>query len=425
MLGLRSSRNLMLASRKFRVWMSFFRACFSLQRDGLMGSLPALLHGTKVLGTWPSAMDGDSALQQQPLPVLSESPSGSQHHQEQQDPAGDQADEQVERQARAAIAELLPGVDLQTLSLYDFHCSVSTHLGWGRRGLEAHAQSVSGWIKEAVEAHVAKSQQSPQQLFNAVLKDLGDEDTSKKLRVHMLTFSRISRLLPATIEAGDLRNVSEMSREAVADCVWKAFDNPVQGPSRPCARAQGLVTKLVVFREFHQDGDYHFHVAVLLRQPRTFAAAKKTLRERDRLAARFACSHTQFWSAVRYGFLWTMRPFHGVRLVAGVHSTSLPSCNGLGRQTCGRNASEKMVSAGLAKKQRCFSKLDLTAIILEKGLTSKAALLAYVQDHGTEEMQPEETQGAAGLYIPLGKLQQLRVDLLALGVVHVRELTEE
>ena len=46
-----------------------------------------------------------------------------------------------------------------------------------------------------------------------------------------------------------------------------------------------------------------------------------------------------------------------------------------------------MVSAGLAKKQRRFSKLELTAIILEKGLTSKAALLAYVQDHGTEEMQ--------------------------------------
>ena len=35
--------------------------------------------------------------------------------------------------------------------------------------------------------------------------------------------------------------------------------------------------------------------------------------------------------------LWTMRPFHGVRLVAGVHSTSLPSHSGLGRQACGRN----------------------------------------------------------------------------------------
>ncbi|CAE7677912.1 unnamed protein product, partial [Symbiodinium necroappetens] len=50
-------------------------------------------------------------------------------------------------------------------------------------------------------------------------------------------------------------------------------------------------------------------------------------------------------------------------------------------------ASEKMVSAGLAKKQPRFSKLDLTAIILDTGLTSKAALLAHVQDHGTEEMQ--------------------------------------
>ena len=255
-------------------------------------------------------MDGESVLQQQPLPVLSESPPGSQHHQDQQDPARDQADEQVERQVRAAIAELLPGVDLQTLSLYDFRCSVSRHLGWGRRGLEARAQRVSDWIKEAVEAHVAKSQQSPQQLFNAVLQDLGDEDSSKKLRVHMLTFSR---LLPATIEAGELRNVSEMSREAVADCVWKAFDNPIQGPGRPCSRAQGLVT-----RPCAKGTDW-----------------QHTSRARTRSSGvQFATASFQLLPSQ----LWTMRPFHGVRLVAGVHSTSLPSHSGLGRQTCGRNA---------------------------------------------------------------------------------------
>ena len=290
-----------------------------------------------MLGMEPSAMDGESVLQQQPLPVLSESPSGSQLHQDQQDPARDQADEQVERQVRAAIAELLPGVDLQTLSLYDFRCSVSRHLGWGRRGLEARAQRVSDWIKEAVEAHVAKSQQSPQQLFNAVLQDLGDEDSSKKLRVHMLTFSR---LLPATIEAGDLRNVSEMSREAVADCVWKAFDNPIQGPGRPCSRAQGLVTKLVVFREFHQDGDYHFHVAVLLRQPLRRRPCAKGTDWQHTSRARTRSSGVQFATAsfqLLPSQLWTMRPFHGVRLVAGVHSTSLPSHSGLGRQACGRN----------------------------------------------------------------------------------------
>ena len=89
--------------------------------------------------------------------------------------------------------------------------------------------------------------------------------------------------------------------------MWKAVDNPLAGLTggRPCSRTEGLVTKLVVFRESHKDGDYHFHVAVQLRQSRAFAAAKRTLRERDMLAAHFSSSHTQFWSAVRYGYIPT------------------------------------------------------------------------------------------------------------------------
>ena len=136
----------------------------------------------------PSVVDGGLALQQPSAADLPDSQAPSQ--QEQQDHAADQPDEQLERQVRAAIAELLPGVDLRSLSLYDFRCSVSRHLGWGRKGLEAHAQSVSLWVKEGVEASVQKSRQSPQQLIDAVLKELGNEDTSKKLRVHLLNFSR-------------------------------------------------------------------------------------------------------------------------------------------------------------------------------------------------------------------------------------------
>ena len=151
-------------------------------------------------------------------------------------------------------------------------------------------------------------QHTSEEVFQALLQELGEQDASKKVLVHLLTFSR---LLPDTLEGGDLRNVSGLSRQEVAVCVWKAFDNPVPAGAgrrgRPCTRTEGLVSKLVVFREQHEDGDYHFHVAVLLRQPRTFASAKRTLRVRDGLVAHFSSSHTQFWSAVRYGYTPTAK----------------------------------------------------------------------------------------------------------------------
>ena len=45
------------------------------------------------------------------------------------------------------------------------------------------------------------------------------------------------------------------------------------------------------------------------------------------------------------------------------------------------------MAAGTQKKVRRFTKLDLTAVILDRNLRTKAALLEYVQDHGTEGMQ--------------------------------------
>ena len=39
------------------------------------------------------------------------------------------------------------------------------------------------------------------------------------------------------------------------------------------------------------------------------------------------------------------------------------------------------------EKVPSFSKLDLTALVLSKGLKTKSALLAYVQEHGSAAMQ--------------------------------------
>ena len=95
------------------------------------------------------------------------------------------------------------------------------------------------------------SVQTPEQRVASILLDLACA-ASKRL-VHFLTLSRV---LPETLQALDLCDLNTMSRRDIAICVWLAFDDPLQekGPGRPRGRSEGLVKKLVVFKETHADG---------------------------------------------------------------------------------------------------------------------------------------------------------------------------
>ena len=69
--------------------------------------------------------------------------------------------------------------------------------------------------------------------------------------VHLVT---ISRVLPGTLEATDLRDISGMSRKDIALCVQLSFDDPVATLGRPRTQAVGgVVQKMVVFQEAHAD----------------------------------------------------------------------------------------------------------------------------------------------------------------------------
>ena len=61
-----------------------------------------------------------------------------------------------------------------------------------------------------------------------------------------------------------------------------------------------IIEKMLVAREEHADGDVHCHVAIRLSRSLRFRPAKMTLLQRHKLASHWSCSHTQFWSAVRY-----------------------------------------------------------------------------------------------------------------------------
>lgn len=300
------------------------------------------------------------------------------------------ADTVSETCVRAAIDELLPGVNLEETSLGEFRSALSLHVG---HDLETQADKVNEWIRDSVQKPAAPT---PRPHLEGIIQSLGEEPAGPfKHPVHLVT---ISRVLPGTLEATDLRDISGMSRKDIALCVQLSFDDPVATRGRPRTQAVGgVVQKMVVFQEAHADGDKHFHVAVQLQKSRSFAPAKTTLRTRDHLAAHFSSKHTQFWSAVRYGYMPTLaKPVVDASPLSWCRDSGFDSLDLFAESQRPWNAIlwkrrreevEKVAQQGDGAKKAKFNKLDLTALILSQELTTPASVLAYTQNHGTEAMQ--------------------------------------
>jgi hypothetical protein len=229
-----------------------------------------------------------------------------------------------------------------------------------------------------------------------LLDELGDEDPSSRQQVYLGTASRV---LPDTLDATDLIDISRLTRKDMEIKLRRAFDDPFVPAGRPGRRrgpqeegSAGRVDKIVVVKEEHTDGEPHFHWAVRLFEKMCFAPVKHTLRQRDHIATHWSCSHTQWWSALRYlvvpstkkvvdkdRHVWTWDK-RGLDLFAEAQE---PWMAKIWKRR--RESHELAVAAGTCKKAK-FSKLDLTALVLEKSLSTKAQVLEFSQNHGSASM---------------------------------------
>ena len=285
-----------------------------------------------------------------------------------------------------AIRNVLPTLDVDTTSLAGLRCALCAHFSLPSDGLDEMREKISQIAQSILQSN------SPSDDKASVVADLGPEQAQHRSSVYLAT---VSNVLATTLEVADLRNVAEMSRAEVATCFRDAFDNPIRSPEkggRPCNLA-AVVRRLVVVRELHASGLPHFHVAVHLHDRRGFLPAKTTLRIRHKLAVHFSCSHTQFWSALRYCVVPTLKK---PDIDASPHSWTSSSeelnlyelaqrpfnADGWKRRREGAD----MVASANGKKAK-FTKLDLTATIIAKQLFSKNAVLEYAQTCGCEGMQ--------------------------------------
>ena len=223
------------------------------------------------------------------------------------------------------------------------------------------------------------------------MAELGLEQQHANQYVYLAS---VSRVLPETLAATDLCDISVLSRQQIGEKFLDAFNNPdaQTGGGRPRKNQATRVEKIVVFKELHEDGSPHFHVCIKLCKNMRFGIVKKTLRARHKLPSHWSCSHNQFCSAVRYGHIpsdkkptvdadpwqWTLS---GKEL--DLFSESQEPFNA----ELHRKRREKKDKDAIATGSRStFSKVDFTALVLSKHLHTRATLLAYVQYYGTAAM---------------------------------------
>lgn len=215
-------------------------------------------------------------------------------------------------------------------------------------------------------------------------------------KVYLVTFSRI---LESTLQnSAHLRSPEDLSREEVRGALVDALENPDVnhvGGGRPRDDENRLtVLKALVVREMHADSSVHFHAGVKLSCQSRFAAAKKTLAARYGLASHWSASHTEWCSVVRY-MTHTSSP-HKPEVDSERLVWSAPGVNfdvfedaqePFVAKAWTRRRQHKDEAAETSTSKHNFSKLDFTALVIDRELKTKKRVLAYVQDYGTAAMQ--------------------------------------
>ena len=112
------------------------------------------------------------------------------------------------------------------MPLADVRKSISSHLGWGRKGLEKVAELVNPVIRQAIHeataaaaAAAAEPTATTAESMAKIIEGMGEEPTAAKNFVYFLT---VSRVLPTTLDVTDLRDIRDVSREQMAEWVRDA-----------------------------------------------------------------------------------------------------------------------------------------------------------------------------------------------------------
>ena len=222
---------------------------------------------------------------------------------------------------------------------------------------------------------------------------LTPECEAARCLVFLVTFAAV--LAKTALHAAEpLVTLEGWTREGIRDALLDAAAHPQDDGARGGRpRTQPIVVgKMAVFLEEPR----HFHVAIKFASTQRFLPLKLALRRRKGLASHWSTSHTQWWSALRYGAIATehkpqvdLSPLTWPpELEMNVFEESQEPWNArlFKRRREEREAQGKEEPKKKEKKEK-FGRLDFNALVVAEGLTTPSAAMRHVQDKGSVAMQ--------------------------------------
>lgn len=284
---------------------------------------------------------------------------------------------------QALTCRMLEGDALDKVSMGKLRRLTAESLGLPADGLDARSVDVQNIANEIVQA-----------LAGWWGPELAADH--RGLEVYLITFAAVlSASVSATAASRPLRSLEGLSRADIRDAILDVFNSPPEDKRRGRKRATPIsIAKMVVFEEVPK----HYHVAIKLSCRAPFLIFKNALRDRHGLASHWSQSHSMFWSALRYGttatehkpvvdatpLIWT-HDSKPLDLFAESQEPFMASVVRKRREVAAMRPDPAKVAKGASSEK--FTKFDLMALIISEDLKTPAAILVYVQRHGSTAMQ--------------------------------------
>ena len=171
------------------------------------------------------------------------------------------------------------------------------------------------------------------------------------------------------------------SRDSFADCVVQAFESE---------KSKASIQHWVCSMEEHCDGGSHYHMAIKLNMQKRWKAAKNSIHDKHGITVNFSCSHDNYYTAYKYATKEDTHALHsqGHPDLAAVGSPrTKASTKAVRRRSRSRQSNEADGASGTpvtsSKRQR-LSNLEVSELVLKKGIKREVELLALANEQKTE-----------------------------------------
>jgi hypothetical protein len=235
-------------------------------------------------------------------------------------------------------------------------------------------------------------------------EDMEAENSFSRKAVYLITLAALRRLSADEARPG-LSCPSEWSHADVARVIKNIFEFPLQSNCNASWGTKLELLSFVVFRERHatRDGEtagpYHWHIAVKASESFRFAAYKRALAVNHGVASHWSCSHTGYWSAVRYGFVPSLKKLQAdldpgwFAWSKDGHHPPLFDCSQEPTTSAAlkrRRETKVLAAAGAGKTEPRPTEMDFYPIIVQQGFrntpddhTAYEKLVQWLKHHGS------------------------------------------